>query len=430
MMKQYKELPFLVVSDESGNLFEIPELRMIGMCINQSVIPESDELIPLPEGSDLFKLPGRKPIGYNPEIGEIVRIDEYYGEPVFAAAAFMAPAYVQFYRSAYQTLSKVARLPLYAYTAVGWYNDKFYVTGMRIDSDQRQDFRNFNLPLIEKNAITMSKKYPKNRLVQHLINNCVFRYGCPAARNLVMGRWECPVPASPACNADCVGCISKQPEESGICASQDRLDFIPSVEEIVEYTVPHLENAPRAVISFGQGCEGEPLMVGDLLEQAIREIRKKTNKGVINLNTNASLPDIIERLFKAGLDSIRVSMNSAQKYYYEKYHQPKNYQFEDVIESLKIARQLNRWLSLNYFIFPGLTDHPEEINSLIKLIEKFGINLIQTRNLNMDPEWYIEALQLNDLSPNFIGIKNWIATIKSKFPDIKFGYFNPPLEGM
>ena len=123
-------------------------------------------------------------------------------------------------------------------------------------------------------------------------------------------------------------------------------------------------------------------------------------------------------------------MNSAQKYYYEKYHQPKNYQFEDVIESLKIARQLNRWLSLNYFIFPGLTDHPEEINSLIKLIEKFGINLIQTRNLNMDPEWYIEALQLNDLSPDFIGIKNWIATIKSKFPDIKFGYFNPPLEGM
>ena len=69
-------------------------------------------------------------------------------------------------------------------------------------------------------------QYPDNRLVQHLMGNCVLRYACPAARNLCLGRYEAPLPVSRVCNARCVGCISFKDEESTICATpQDRLTF-------------------------------------------------------------------------------------------------------------------------------------------------------------------------------------------------------------
>ncbi|MEI9943120.1 MAG: hypothetical protein WDN26_02780 [Chitinophagaceae bacterium] len=119
------------------------------------------------------------------------------------------------------------------------------------------------------------KAYPHNRLVNHLGNNCALTYQCPAARNYFLGRWECPVPSSPACNANCVGCISLQPDEETIVSTQDRLAFKPTPEEIVEFTVPAiLKLLPTPIISFGQGCEGEPLLMWETLCEAIKEIRK------------------------------------------------------------------------------------------------------------------------------------------------------------
>jgi len=424
------KLPLLVVSDGCGNIFEIPELYMAGMSLSTPVLPDRTTLVELPDGSDLFELPGRVPIGYDPQTREFVEVREYQGKPVWAVAAFMPPAYVQYYRSAYHTMPGAPRLPLYSYTAPGWRNGQFFAAGVRIDPDARHDPRAFDLEHIHKQAQRMRKRFPRNRLVQHLIENCVYRYGCPNARNFVLARWECPAPTSMACNADCVGCISKQAPESRVQASQDRLAFVPTVDEIVEFTVPHLETAPRAMISFGQGCEGEPLLVGELIAEAIRAIRKRTTRGIINLNTNASQPEMVERLCEAGLDSIRVSLNSAQKALYETYYQPKNYAFEDVLESLRIVGHFQRWVSLNYFVFPGLTDHPVEIAALERLIQDLNINMIQARNLNIDPEWYIETLGLQNLSSEFISVQAWIAHIKTRFPWIKFGYFNPPKEEM
>jgi len=52
---------------------------------------------------------------------------------------------------------------------------------------------------------------------------------CFAAKNVFFRRWECPLPTSPTCNAGCLGCISLQPSEC--CpASQERIDFVPSVD--------------------------------------------------------------------------------------------------------------------------------------------------------------------------------------------------------
>lgn len=423
-------LPYLVVSDSEGNIFEIPGYYMAGMSLTTPLLPREEDLIPLPYGSNLYMMPQRAAIGYDPQRREFVEVKEHEGNPVFAVAGFMAPAYVQIYRSACRTLPGAPRLPLFSYTAVGWKDGQFYAAGRRIDPDVRQDLSMFNINFTENEARRMLQRYPQNRLAAHLINTCVLRYGCPAAQNFALGRWECPIPTSPGCNAACVGCISEQPDETKVRSTQDRLTFLPSVEEIVEFTVPHLENAPRPVVSFGQGCEGEPLLAGAVIAEAIREIRRRTPNGIININTNASKPRVVEELCKAGLDSIRVSLNSARKGYYEAYYKPRHYTFEDVVESLRVIRRYGRWASINYFVFPGFSDHPAEESALERLIEEVKINMIQARNLNIDPEWYIEELQLDELNGQAPGIPQWIERISGKFPWIKWGYFNPPQEEM
>lgn len=423
-------LPYLVVSDGEGNLFEIPAYRMVGMYLNTPVLPSEEEIIALPYGSDLFELPGRVALGYDPRKNTIVEVRDYQGQRVYPVAAFMAPAYLQYYRAAYRSVPGAPRLPLYCYTALGWKGGQFYVTATRIDPDLRQDLGLFNPALIETEARRLLRQLSHNRLARHLIENCVFRYGCPAARNFTLGRWEGPLPVSPGCHAACVGCISWQPREHGITAPQERIGFVPTPEEIAEIAVLHLEQAPRAVVSFGQGCEGDPLLAAEVMAEAIRRIRRRTDKGVINVNTNAGDPDQVERLCRAGLDSIRVSLNSAQPHFYHAYYRPRNYTFEAVKASLQIVRRYGRWASLNYFVFPGFTDHPEEMQALEQLIRDTRIHMIQTRNLNIDPEWYIQSLSLPDHADEVLGIPRWLQWLKKTFPAVQLGYFNPPREAM
>jgi wyosine [tRNA(Phe)-imidazoG37] synthetase (radical SAM superfamily) len=263
-----------------------------------------------------------------------------------------------------------------------------------------------------------------NRLIQHL-GKCCLTYRCPAAINYFLRRFEAPLPTSPVCNAQCLGCISLQP--SGCCPStQDRITFVPTPREIAEIAVPHLKAVKGGVASFGQGCEGEPLLQAETIESAILLIRKGTDRGTINLNSNASLPEAVARLAHAGLDSLRVSMNSAQDVYHQRYYRPKNFNLDSVRRSIRVMKQHGRFVSLNYFILPGFTDDPAEFAALCELISEYQPDFLQLRNLNMDPDWYFEALKFQE-SGAPIGIRAWLKQLKNRFPKLRFGYFNPPL---
>lgn len=424
-------LPNLVFTDQDGNITDFPDLQMIGMSNGQFSKPKLDDLIPLPEGSELFALPDRLPIAWHPESNEPVLLEENpfgTGKSVQAAAAFMAPAHTSVYTAAYQK-SKIdaTTLPLFAYTAVGWLDDRFWVAGFRSDLDQRQDFSNFDQRVIEKKTKQKLRSYKSNRLIQH-IGKCCLTYGCPAAKNYFLGRWEAPLPTSPTCNARCVGCISLQ--ESGCCPStQDRLSFVPTPNEISEMAIAHIEVAEKPIVSFGQGCEGEPLLQADTIGKAIKKIRSATDRGTINLNTNGSLPDQTNHLIDCGLDSIRVSMNSVQEKYYNSYYRPKSYTFSDVKRSIENMKNAGKFVSLNYFILPGVTDSVDEYDELYSFITTFSPNFIQLRNLNMDPEWYLSVLDFPTNS-EAMGIKNWYSRISNDFPNLNFGYFNPYLSNI
>lgn len=427
-MKRPNQIPYLVYADEKGQIFDFPGLRMAGRSGNLFHPIQPTDLIPLPEGSELFVLPDRLPVGWDSEKDEMVVLDSIPGQrgKVRAVAAFIAPAHTQLAMAAFQREKKdLPPLPLFAYTAVGWYGNSFWVPAFRSDLDIRQDARHFDLTAIRKNTTSRMKEAPHNRLIQHL-GRCSLTYGCPAAKNLFLNRYEAPLPTSPACNARCLGCISLQPP-NGPPATQERIRFVPTPEEIAGIAIPHLKQAPRAIVSFGQGCEGEPLLQAETIKSSIQLMRKATSRGTINLNTNASRPRAVELLREAGLNSMRISLNSIREHYYHAYYRPVDYTQKDVIASCKAMKEAGGFVSLNYFIFPGLTDEVQELERLEEVIAETGLDFIQLRNHNIDPDWYLNEIHYS-YSGHRLGIKNMIKMLKKRFPHLGFGYFNPYLE--
>jgi pyruvate-formate lyase-activating enzyme len=401
-------LPFLVFSDEKGKIYSHPFLRMA--CFSSSLcLPKKEELIKLPRGSKFFYLLGRNPIGFNPSTKQFEILESFQGKRVYALAVFLIPAYLRLHHPAY-FLKKKVKLPLWAYTAVGFYGGNFYVCAKRVDNRRRQSPRFYKEKIIKEKVKEFLNKYPKNRLYKHL-SYCALNYHCLAAKNLFLKRWEAPLPVSRFCNAICLGCLSYQ-KKQGLVASHKRIRFRPQVEEIVEVMFNHLKEAKEPIVSFGQGCEGEPLLEADLIAKGIHLVRKKVKRGTINMNTNASIPSKIKLLCEAGIDSFRVSLNSTQEKLYQIYFKPLNYTFRDVLKSIEIAKKYKKFVSINLFVFPGVTDTEEEIKSLIKFIKNTGIDMIQWRNLNIDPDYYLEKLPPLNSSP--CGVLRLLEAIKKE----------------
>jgi wyosine [tRNA(Phe)-imidazoG37] synthetase (radical SAM superfamily) len=417
----------LVYANESGQMFDHPYLEMAGSSGGRWKQVEDDILIPLPPGSELFLLPHRIPVGYDRKKKRFVKLGEDPHNPqskAQAVAAFMAPAHTQILSAAYHSKQKTPILPLFSYTAVGWHEGQFVVAGIRIDPLVRQDIDQFDLERLERRAKRALGLQVHNRLIQHL-GTCALTYGCPAAKNYFLGRWEAPLPSSPQCNASCLGCISLQ-EGDQICASQQRITFVPSPDEIAEVAVSHLQMAEEPLVSFGQGCEGEPLLQGKTLKEAVKLIRGQVGAGTINLNTNGSLPHTIAELRDNGLDSIRVSLNSAREVYYHAYYRPRGYSYSDVKGSIRAMKSGGGFVSINLLALPGLTDEEGEVEAIIRLIDEAGIDLIQLRNLNIDPEWYLRKIGYRSEGRS-IGILEMIKRIHVSHPQVNFGYFNPCL---
>jgi molybdenum cofactor biosynthesis enzyme MoaA len=196
------------------------------------------------------------------------------------------------------------------------------------------------------------------------------------------------------------------------------------VDEIVSLSVQHLERAPEAMVSFGQGCEGEPLTEHLLIAESIGEIRRHTRRGTINLNTNGSLPKRLERVARSGLDCVRISLSSARPKFYNAYYRPRGYGFDDVVGSIRIAVERGLYTMINYLVFPGVTDQPSELEALMALISETGVNFVHLKNLCIDPKVYLDAMPKTREPP--LGIRHVARLLKEEFPSIELGYFNRP----
>ncbi len=412
--------PRLLTADENGNILEHPQLLMVCRRGREWMLPHPDELIVLPPESELFLMPGRNAVGLDAKTGTTEVFDS------FAVSAFGAPAYTLTAHAAFVTQQDAPTLPLFAYGAVGYARGRFYMCARKVDTDTRQEFRRVAGKDLAIRVQKLIKQYPKNRLVQHIMNKCVLQYDCPAAKNLALGRYEAPLPTSRVCNARCVACISLQEENSPITTTpQCRLDFTPTAAEIIEVMQHHEASEKHCPIySFGQGCEGEPLTQAPVLIEAVQNFRQGGGKGTINLNSNASRPEAIAELAKAGLTSLRVSLNSAREEVYNTYYRPQGYTFSHVRDSIATARKLGVHVSLNLLYFPGITDTEDEVEALVDLVGSCGVSFIQLRNLNIDPEMYLNLFNKMNFGPS-MGFTNFKKRLTKQCAWLKFGYFNP-----
>ncbi|MDJ0816632.1 MAG: radical SAM protein [Desulfobacterales bacterium] len=418
-----------LVANQAGEIFELDGYAAVGMEGSLMKPLSIEQTCRIPYGSELMLLPDRKPILYNlasRRYEALLENPHAPGEAIFPVAAFNSPGYVITYISAYQESEKAGYLPLFSYGAVGWHRGDFRTAVVMVDPEPRQDLRQMKREDIVAGIEAMRENLPSNRLREHL-ETCALRYGCPAGKNFFLGRYEAPLPTAQQCNARCLGCLSLQ-KDSGIPHSQDRIRFTPSSKEIAQVALAHINRVKNSVVSFGQGCEGDPLLAANVIEPAIRRIRSITPDGTINMNTNGSQPEILNRLFDAGLDSIRISLNSIREECYQAYFRPQGYRFGDVLDSIRVALTNQKFVAINYLNCPGFTDTPREMDALIKFLHRYPIHMIQWRNLNFDPVRYWDEMNSVADHSEPIGMEKMLNRIRKQFPKLKFGYFNPPKE--
>ncbi|WP_019421210.1 radical SAM protein [Paenibacillus sp. OSY-SE] len=413
---------YLVYADSEGNIFDHPEY--IGLARSGDMIVEifEDELIPLPEGATLVGLPCTRPIGLDPDTGEMVALP---GD-VQAVGALLPQGYTRLHIPSYVKTDKEQKLPLFGYTAVVWQDGKFYAAAHSTDDPHKWDPLNCDSGELRVQVDQLLTKYPDNRLYQHL-SHCALQYECLTASNTFLNRWEGAVPVSYSCNAGCFGCISEQPDDSGFPAPQTRMNFKPTVDELVQIMLEHLKT-PESIISFGQGCEGEPSTQAKIIVEAMREVRRQTDMGYININTNAGLTDHIRAIVDVGLDLMRVSTISALDDHYNAYYRPRAYTLHNVEKSLRYASEQGVYTSINYLVFPGVTDREEEIEAMVEFARRTKLRLIQMRNLNIDPESYLALIP--KAQGDVLGMKQMIDIFRDELPDVVIGSYThvPPAE--
>jgi pyruvate-formate lyase-activating enzyme len=359
---------------------------------------ERDELIPAPPGAVPMILPGRRPV-----------LRDRTAKRRYALATILPAGYTRLLLPAYEPDADAPALPLFGYTFACVVNDELHVAAMRTDESEDWEPRHFAPGQLEAMLDQRIAADPSNRVLRQ-VALCSREYGCFTAQNVFLERGEAALPVSPKCNARCVGCISEQEPDVGLPSPQQRIVFETSAEELARVAIHHLERVHDGIVSFGQGCEGEPLLRSITIARAIELIRRVRSNGTINLNTNGSMPSALQRCIDAGLQAVRISLNSFRPDVYAAYYRPAGYALHDVFESIRMASRAGLRLSLNLLTHPGVTDEEEEIRAMEGLLGEVRVDMIQTRTLNIDPEWYFETV---GRPRNPIGMRRALTAIRS-----------------
>jgi pyruvate-formate lyase-activating enzyme len=416
--------PRLLFADEGGRVYEHPELLALVRDPSGAALPR-DNPVELPAHARLTSLPGRRPVGMDAR-GEIVELREMKigrrTERVTAVGAVLPPGWTRLALPAYRASAVAPVLPQWAYTAAAWDARRGHVA-YALHTDRRTHWdpathSSEGLPELVRERLARDD----NPLLRQLAR-CALEWRCFTAQNTFYLRDEGAIPASVGCNARCVGCISEQPED-GPPSSHERMDEAPDAERMARIGIAHLRAAPgRTMVSFGQGCEGEPLTRAHVVADAIRRMRSATSRGSININTNGSLPDGLDLLIDAGLDACRISLNSAHAPLYEAYYQPVRYGWPDVEQSIALAKKRGLYTALNLLTFPGVTDQEGEAAGLCDLVARYQVDQVQVRSLAIDPEQYLAVARGTSAGGPLLGMRTLLRKLRKARKALVIGNF-------
>jgi pyruvate-formate lyase-activating enzyme len=421
--------PRLLFADDEGVVYDHPRLLAAGRSGDEVARP-TERPLPLPEGATLCMLPGRRPVGIDPATGEAVALPEVQvGRRTFvphAVGATLPPGFTRTLlpaaaRPGLPRADAAGALPQWAYTAAGLGPRGPVAWALHTDRRTHWSPRRHSTPGLQRRVEQVLAR-SQNPIYRQL-SRCALEWRCFTAQNTFYGRDEGAIPSSAACNAACVGCLSEQ-EEGMPPPSHERIRRPPTVEEMAEVALAHLSRAKgRVIVSFGQGCEGEPLLRWKEIARAIRLVRGETARGSINVNTNGSSPRALAALCEAGLDACRISLNSACEDLYDAYYRPRGYVLGEVIASMRVAKDKGAYLALNLLTFPGITDREGEVEKLCRLVAEVGVDQVQTRPLAIDPDVYMALARDRGAGGRPLGVRALVEALRRARPGLVVGNF-------
>ena len=204
------------------------------------------------------------------------------------------------------------------------------------------------------------------------LSRCALEWRCFTAQNTFYGRDEGAIPSSARCNAACVGCLSRAGRghaallhERIAAPAHRRGDGRGGAPP------PRPPARGQVMVSFGQGCEGEPLLRWKEIARAIRLVRARTSRGSLHVNTNGSLPRGPRRALRG---RPRLGAHLAQQRRARPLRAPttgpRGYGLADVVRSIETARRAGAYVALNLLTFPGVTDREGEVEALAGLVRR------------------------------------------------------------
>jgi pyruvate-formate lyase-activating enzyme len=380
--------------------------------------------IPLPPNSTLMHLPQRQALGRRRGSGAV----EPVADGALAVAAVLPVGHLRLLFPAYAATGPTPppTLPLYGYAAVAERDGEVVVAASRSDEFSPWTGRRPSRARLAAAVEQAQRQMARSRLIAQL-SVCALQHNCLTAQNTFLRRFEGALPTSAACNADCLGCISLQ-TDSGAPTPQPRIPRSPTAEDLIEVGSYHLEGArargEAGMVSFGQGCEGEPLLRERVLRQVALELSHRFPGATVHINTNGSRPAALRRLIGAGVNSCRISVFSFRQELFAAYYRPRGYSIEDVLECARVARRGGAQLTINLLTFPGVSDTPEEVALTLRMVQDLEVEQLQLRSLNADPLWLMSRLPALGRG---IGLEVLVETLRQELPSTRLGNFTRPV---
>lgn len=387
-----------------------------GMSFIRPELPEPPDLIPLPDRSHLIRLPGRVAIGFDPVIEKFLPVREYQGKTVYPVSAVLSRGYLQLLRSAYSTLLEAPRLPAYHFTAVGIQDGQIYCAALPTNAEQALSYHEEKDLLIRERITVLRKQFSKNRLVNYFIDHHKRFPECSNALRFILREGEVRISPGVDPNTPCRDCLPR-----------DRVNRVAPVpreiqlreSDIIEAAEEHLQNSALPAIRLSVPREGDGSSDSEDaidLVRVIREIRKSGDRGSIVFYNRREGSQFIEALIEAGVSSVIFPVNSFQAKFFDVFHQPDHYRFDALRDSVSIAISAGVDTRLEYGCFPGLTNHPDENRAFLEFVDEYPVNDVILQNLEVDPDWYIDELELFHLSRHHKTLRTCLEEMRDRVP--------------
>lgn len=335
------------------------------------------DAIPLPEGTDLVPLPR-----------EVVAFDRGgRARPLakgrLALGAVLPPGYLRALAPSYRDDPAARPLEPLPYAAVAA-DERGDVVVAAIGLPTRRSREPEDGHAAGRPAV---RAHPASAVARQLAR-CAKENGCVAARSGI-GRGVLPIPlGAPAAERPRLPVALR----SGYAGTpREQASFHPDERDVVAIALDHFAHGGSAV-GFGRACEGEPLALIRVLEEATAEIRERVPGAAVHLETTGSDPAALRRAIEAGLTEITVRIGSARSDTYDALHGPVAHRWSDVRASLQLAAERGIALTLALLTLPGLTDQGAEIDATIALLGELAGGRIELRDLGADPSRAIAAL--------------------------------------